>query len=295
MTWTMARQWCRSNYTDMVVIQSQEENNYLVSQLPMRTSSPYYWIGITKKKKNDPWTWIGNNSTWIDEKLWAQGEPNNKLIGEFCVEIYVREGKDKGKWNDEKCAKEKFPVCYEAQCNPTSCERGRCQETPNNTTCHCDPGFEGDRCQTAQCNATSCERGRCQETPNNTTCHCDPGFKGDRCQTAVKCPPLPDPENGNLSCSGENLTFNSTCRLKCYPGFLIKGPRDVTCCASGVWSGPRPHCAIYKQGLFAVVGCASFSVFFCICFCWMQRRKRNKPSQEREPEEGAGPSDEAHG
>lgn len=36
---------------------------------------------------------------------------------------------------------------------------------------------------TAQCNATSCDRGRCQETIENTTCICEPGFKGDRCQT----------------------------------------------------------------------------------------------------------------
>lgn len=34
---------------------------------------------------------------------------------------------------------------------------------------------------TAQCHTTSCERGRCQETINNATCVCDPGFVGDRC------------------------------------------------------------------------------------------------------------------
>uniref|UniRef100_A0A8C2WEN7 C-type lectin domain-containing protein n=1 Tax=Cyclopterus lumpus TaxID=8103 RepID=A0A8C2WEN7_CYCLU len=63
MNWTQARQWCQSTYTDMVVIQSQKENDYLVSLLPNRKQSPYFWIGITKKQKNETWTWIGNNST----------------------------------------------------------------------------------------------------------------------------------------------------------------------------------------------------------------------------------------
>lgn len=113
MNWAEARQWCQTNYTDMVVIQNQKENDYLVSQLPKRERTPYYWIGITKKNKTDPWTWIGNNSTWIGEKSWAANEPNNNHIGEFCVELYVNGGENSGKWNDEKCANQKYPVCFE--------------------------------------------------------------------------------------------------------------------------------------------------------------------------------------
>ncbi|KAF3834865.1 hypothetical protein F7725_027423 [Dissostichus mawsoni] len=131
MNWSQARQWCQSTYTDMVVLQNQRENDYLVSTLRNKSKSPYYWIGVTKNHRNEPWTWIGNNSTWVGEHSWAANEPNNNHITEFCVEIY---------------------------CNDTSCERGRCQETINNVTC------------LSQCNDTSCERGRCQETINNVTC-----------------------------------------------------------------------------------------------------------------------------
>lgn len=113
--WSESRLYCQTTFTDMVVIQSQEENDYIVSKLPNRTSSPYYWIGITKYHKDDPWTWIGNNSTWIGEKSWATNEPNNDHSTEFCVEIYVNQGENRGKWNDEKCARKKYPVCFKGE------------------------------------------------------------------------------------------------------------------------------------------------------------------------------------
>lgn len=113
LNWTEAREWCRKYYTDMLVIQNQEENDYVVSILPNQTKSPYYWIGITRNHINGTWTWIGNNSTWVGEHSWAPNEPNNNDITEFCVEIYVNSGANRGKWNDEKCGSKKFPVCYE--------------------------------------------------------------------------------------------------------------------------------------------------------------------------------------
>uniref|UniRef100_A0A3Q1FXF4 E-selectin n=1 Tax=Acanthochromis polyacanthus TaxID=80966 RepID=A0A3Q1FXF4_9TELE len=276
MNWTMARQWCQTSFTDMVVIQSQEENDYLVSQLPNRKKSPYYWIGITKTHKNETWTWIGNNSTWIGEHSWAPNEPNNNHSTEFCVEIYVNSYANRGKWNDEKCANSKYAVCYHAQCNSASCERGRCQETINSTTCLCEPGFKGDRCETAeQCpvlNQTDFRSGRmnCSHPTGlhsyNSTCEfrCDEGYKliGEdqiRCNhsgqwtasipvcTAVECPPLPQPENGYLSCSGGNQVFNTTCQFKCQLGHLMIGLSTVTCGVSGVWSGPRPIFVYYLK------------------------------------------------
>ncbi|XP_076009596.1 L-selectin [Genypterus blacodes] len=256
MSWSQARNWCKTHHTDMVVIQSQEENDYLVSLLKKRSGAPYYWIGITKSHKNETWTWIGNNSTWIGNQSWAANEPNNNHITEFCVEIYVNNGPNNGKWNDEKCGNKKYPVCYKAQCN-----------------------------------ATTCGRGTCLETIRNVTCLCDPGFKGDRCQTVVECSPLSQPNDGSLSCSGANR-INSTCRYKWLPGFLMMGWPDVSCGITGSWSGPRPVCTSYKQALMAVAGCASLLLLSCFCFCWMKRRRRKKlaQAQVRQPDDLMSPS-----
>lgn len=62
---------------------------------------------------NESWTWIGNNSTWISEQSWAENEPNNNDNTEFCVEIYVNNGENRGKWNDEKCSSKKYAVCFQ--------------------------------------------------------------------------------------------------------------------------------------------------------------------------------------
>lgn len=291
MNWKAARQWCQSNYTDMVVIQNQDENDYVVSILPNRTKSPYYWIGITKTHKKDPWTWIGNNSTWVGDHSWAKNEPNNNDNTEFCVEIYVNVGINRGRWNDEKCSHLKYAVCYKAQCNATSCERGRCWETIDNTTCLCDPGFVGDRCHIAV-NDEQTEKPEIK-AENTTYSQNTSSLWSSSEAKDLECPPLSVPDNGHLLCYGGNNTLNSTCRFHCHPGFLMIGSATVSCAVTGVWSGPRPVCANYKQALMAIGVCSIISTVCCICLCWMKRRKRKKLAQVRHLEDG--PSSEAQG
>lgn len=112
MNWEQARAWCRSNYTDMVAIQNQNEIEHLNSWLPMK--SGYYWIGI--RKINNVWTWVGTNKALtLEATNWAVGEPNNgKNLGaqEDCVEMYVKRNVEAGKWNDERCTKPKTALCY---------------------------------------------------------------------------------------------------------------------------------------------------------------------------------------
>lgn len=93
----------------MVAIQNKDEINHLNDFLPFNPS--YYWIGI--RKMNGTWTWVGTNKELTEEaENWASGEPNGKGNNEDCVEIYIKRGKDDGKWNDEKCEKKKVALCY---------------------------------------------------------------------------------------------------------------------------------------------------------------------------------------
>uniref|UniRef100_A0A8C6TB05 Uncharacterized protein n=1 Tax=Neogobius melanostomus TaxID=47308 RepID=A0A8C6TB05_9GOBI len=245
MKWAEARKWCQTNFSDMVVIQNQLENDYLVDLLPPRNSSPYFWIGISKTYANETWRWIGNNSTWMGNESWAENEPNNNST-EFCVEIYTRPGPSRGKWNDAKCGADKYATCYKAQCTDSTCDRGRCHEIINNVTCLCEPGFVGNRCQTVNewwwsegreaCFTYKC---KCFSLCHLSWCACIDVLP----VAAVECAPVPDLDHGNLKCSSMNLTVNSTCRVTCSFGFFTIASEHVTCHTSGLWSGPRPNCA----------------------------------------------------
>ncbi|XP_010156110.1 PREDICTED: E-selectin-like [Eurypyga helias] len=211
MTYKEAELWCKKRYTNMVAIQNKEEINYLNKFLPFNPG--YYWIGI--RKINEVWTWIGTNKELTEEaKNWASGEPNGRGNNEDCVEIYIKRGKDDGKWNDEQCEKKKVALCYTASCNPSLCSG----------------------------------RGECIETINNHTCRCNPGFYGPECEFAVTCPALEMPAHGAVTCSqpSAELTWGSTCEFTCEEGFALTGPATLQCGPSGAWDGQQPSCAAVR-------------------------------------------------
>lgn len=60
--------------------------------------------------------------------------------------------------------------------------------------------------------------------------------------TAVTCPLLEAPENGHISCSNPEPTFNSKCSFKCDQDFTLKGLNLVTCDVHGNWTAEKPSC-----------------------------------------------------
>ncbi|XP_068600025.1 E-selectin-like [Brachionichthys hirsutus] len=218
MNWYEARQWCQKHYTDMVAIQNQEEIAHLNSWLPKK--SKYYWIGI--RKINNVWSWVGTNKTLTDEATnWAVGEPNNgknnmkASANEDCVEMYIKRKFQSGKWNDERCVKEKTALCY-----------------------------------TAACQNDSCLYGECVETINSHRCACYEGFYGERCEQVVKCnkEELPPPHKGSLNCTHKygDFSYESSCQYSCEEGYRLSMPRPLTCTASAEWSEQPPACELVK-------------------------------------------------
>ncbi|KFP99531.1 E-selectin, partial [Haliaeetus albicilla] len=273
MTYREAELWCKKRYTNMVAIQNKDEINYLNNFLPFNPG--YYWIGI--RKINEVWTWIGTNKELTEEaENWASGEPNGKGNNEDCVEIYIKRGKDDGKWNDEQCEKKKVALCYTASCNPSLCSgRGECIETINNHTCHCNPGFYGPECEFVEsCNplkkpdhgSLQCNH-PLENFSYNSSCtvQCEEGYEltalesvyctssGDwstplaACK-AVTCPALEMPAHGAVNCSHPSveLTWGTTCEFTCEEGFALTGPATLQCGSSGAWDRQQPSCAAVR-------------------------------------------------
>ncbi|XP_036420117.1 L-selectin-like, partial [Colossoma macropomum] len=209
MDWNTARQWCRDRFTDMVAIQNHGEINHLNSILPR--VSGYYWISI--RKINNSWTWVGTNKTANFEN-WAENEPNNNMKDEDCVEIYIKRGKDDGKWNDESCTKQKTALCYTASCKKDSCSY----------------------------------HGECVETINNHTCECFEGFHGKECEHVVKCKAeeISAPDHGSVHCvpPNGNFSYESRCEYSCDEGYQAVGPQTTRCAASAAWSTKPPTCEL---------------------------------------------------
>ncbi|XP_061201498.1 E-selectin isoform X2 [Neopsephotus bourkii] len=273
MTYREAELWCKKRYTNMVAIQNKEEINYLNNFLPFNPG--YYWIGI--RKINEVWTWIGTNKELTEEaKNWASGEPNGKGNNEDCVEIYIKRGKDDGKWNDEQCEKKKVALCYTASCNPSLCSgRGECIETINNHSCNCNPGFYGPECEFVE----SCDPLKkpdhgslvCNHPLENfsynssCTVQCEEGYELTALESvyctssgvwsaslaackAVTCPALEMPLHGAVNCthSSVELTWGATCEFTCEEGFTLTGPATLQCGSSGAWDRQQPSCAAVR-------------------------------------------------
>ncbi|XP_052391746.1 L-selectin isoform X2 [Carassius gibelio] len=205
MTWNETRAWCQKEYTDIVMVHNENVTRFLEKNLPEKSSSPYFWIGM--KKINDIWTWAANGQS-VDNENWAPTEPNNNKADENCVELYTNTN-NKGKWNDDSCEHKKHPLCQKSQC-------------PNNCT----------------------DRQYCVEQVNNVTCVCKTGFSGPECETVVSCEPLSAPPHGGMQCSGPygNHSLNSDCTFSCAGGYKLNGKDELKCNSSGAWNAPPPSC-----------------------------------------------------
>lgn len=106
--WFEASQWCQQHFTGMVIIQNQEETDFLDNLLPFNPK--YYWIGVHREGGE----WIRdqtNEEVPAEAQNWALDEPDN-LDGQDCVEIYIKRETETTKWNNENCRKKKGTICY---------------------------------------------------------------------------------------------------------------------------------------------------------------------------------------
>uniref|UniRef100_A0A8C9SPZ3 C-type lectin domain-containing protein n=1 Tax=Scleropages formosus TaxID=113540 RepID=A0A8C9SPZ3_SCLFO len=67
-TWSEAQRYCRENYTDLVSVRNQTENDLIHN---MFRSGTFVWIGLYK----DNWQWSDQRNSSF--RYWAPGKPDN--------------------------------------------------------------------------------------------------------------------------------------------------------------------------------------------------------------------------
>uniref|UniRef100_A0A8C4RTT6 C-type lectin domain-containing protein n=1 Tax=Erpetoichthys calabaricus TaxID=27687 RepID=A0A8C4RTT6_ERPCA len=99
LTWSRAQNYCRVNYTDLVSIKNETENQEI-----MKNAKNFpFWIGLF----NNPWKWSdGGNSKFQN---WRDEQPDNFHQLEKCVAF------SQSNWNDDQCSSQNYFLCYNSK------------------------------------------------------------------------------------------------------------------------------------------------------------------------------------
>ncbi|XP_022535104.2 E-selectin-like [Astyanax mexicanus] len=102
-TWYEAQSYCRKNYTDLVSIRDQEQNEAV--KIAGMKSSDFFWIGLLR----DDWEWAdGGRSAY---RNWDTGYPRTPSTQPNCTQLNVN-----GKWQNVICSKVVAAVlCYNSK------------------------------------------------------------------------------------------------------------------------------------------------------------------------------------
>jgi len=105
LNWNAAKRACEAMGSNLVVVNSQAENQAIASKLKANRA----WIGLHRDPNdNSRWLWVdGSRATYTN---WERGEPNNPS-GEKCGEMYPLSYPAGSVWNDWICSKASHYIC----------------------------------------------------------------------------------------------------------------------------------------------------------------------------------------
>ncbi|KAM9391026.1 uncharacterized protein ACWYII_034198 isoform 1-T1 [Salvelinus alpinus] len=101
-TWEESRQACLERGADLVIINSDEEREFLFK---LNTS---VWIGLTDSVTEGTWKWV-DGTPLTTPRYWESGQPGGD-VGENCV-WFSYSSSDQGTWHDYPCSSLSYWVC----------------------------------------------------------------------------------------------------------------------------------------------------------------------------------------
>ncbi|XP_056441865.1 macrophage mannose receptor 1-like isoform X2 [Gadus chalcogrammus] len=98
--WEDSRNDCKQRGADLVVINSDEEQEFT-------SSIGKHWIGLSDREKEGEWKWVDGSG--LTFRNWGAGEPNGVDGVEECAELRWRTPPNL--WNDALCSTTNFWIC----------------------------------------------------------------------------------------------------------------------------------------------------------------------------------------
>uniref|UniRef100_A0A3B1IJN8 C-type lectin domain-containing protein n=1 Tax=Astyanax mexicanus TaxID=7994 RepID=A0A3B1IJN8_ASTMX len=105
-TWSDARKDCRERGADLVIINSEEEQKFLIDQEKQKND---FWIGLTDQYTESVWKWVDGQK--LTHEFWKRNEPNNAGGQEDCAAFSAPGESFLQAWNDLPCSETENWVC----------------------------------------------------------------------------------------------------------------------------------------------------------------------------------------
>ena len=123
MSWTDAREYCRTHHHDLASIHSASENAEVAALCPV-----WCFLGGSDVDQEGTWTW-SDGSAW-DYENWDTGQPNNLNGPEDYLNMWgaaPASNREHGKWNDLRPEGPHTFVCRDTPASNTfTFQAGRC-------------------------------------------------------------------------------------------------------------------------------------------------------------------------
>ncbi|KAI4893917.1 hypothetical protein NFI96_027809 [Prochilodus magdalenae] len=108
LSWSSSRERCKELGGDLAIVNSKEEQDFLVRMVNTVGNSSLHWIGLTDAETEGVWLWVDQtpllkNLTWwaYTPDDWKENDP----LGEDCVVYY------NDKWGDVSCSTKEKRIC----------------------------------------------------------------------------------------------------------------------------------------------------------------------------------------
>ncbi|XP_014901896.1 hepatic lectin-like isoform X1 [Poecilia latipinna] len=120
-SWTDSRRSCTDLGSDLVKIDSREEQVFLIGRVRdlMKDNQDKFWIGLTDSKEEGKWLWMDGSALDQSLSFWNQTQPDNKSPAHSAEADCVRMGKKEKKggsddlksWFDTSCKRPQKSIC----------------------------------------------------------------------------------------------------------------------------------------------------------------------------------------
>ncbi|XP_066488787.1 C-type lectin domain family 4 member A-like isoform X2 [Tiliqua scincoides] len=112
--WENSRQNCRGMGFDLVVVNSEVEQDFLRRHAKtLITRDRNYWIGLSDQAGQDKWQWVDDTPLNNSAEFWRKGEPSNPM--EKCAVMHISSSTPprppERNWNDIKCTERPYHIC----------------------------------------------------------------------------------------------------------------------------------------------------------------------------------------